>query len=87
MNRHDRSDKPDWVPPRSVKLLDQVRERVRYLHYSPQTEKANIYRAEACREWTAFTGQTAPGTPPESKRISRSFAINTIANNDHLTWT
>ena len=25
MNRHNRTDKPDWVPPRSVKLLDQVR--------------------------------------------------------------
>ena len=25
------SDKPDWIPPRSVKLQDQVRERVRYL--------------------------------------------------------
>ena len=34
MNRFNRSDKPDWVPPRSIKLLDQVRERVRYLHYS-----------------------------------------------------
>ena len=25
MNRYNRSDKPDWVPPRSIKLLDQVR--------------------------------------------------------------
>ena len=40
MNRYNRSDKPDWVPPRSIKLLDQVRERIRYLHYSLQTEKA-----------------------------------------------
>lgn len=29
--------------PRSVKLLDKVRERVRYLHYSLQTEKAYVY--------------------------------------------
>ena len=43
MNRYNRSDKPDWVPPRSIKLLDQVRERVRYLHYSLQTEKAYVY--------------------------------------------
>ena len=29
MNRYNGSDKPDWVPPRSVKLLDQVRAELR----------------------------------------------------------
>lgn len=47
MDRHNRTDKPDWAPPRSVKLLDQVRERVRYLRYSLQTEKAYVYWAKA----------------------------------------
>jgi len=28
---------------RSTRLLDQLRERIRYLHYSPQTEKAYLY--------------------------------------------
>ena len=36
MNRHNRSEKPDWVPPRSVKLPDQVCERIRYLNHSIQ---------------------------------------------------
>jgi integrase len=53
MNRYNRSDKPDWVPPRSAKLLDQVRERVRYLHYSLQTEKAYVYWAKAFVLWVA----------------------------------
>lgn len=53
MNRYNRNDKPDWVPPRSIKLLDQVRERVRYLHYSLQTEKAYVYWAKAFVLWTA----------------------------------
>ena len=53
MNRYNRSVKPDWVPPRSVKLLDQVRERVRYLHYSLQTEKAYVYWAKAFVLWAA----------------------------------
>ena len=44
MTRNNRSDKPDWIPPWSVKLLDQVRERVRYLHYSLQAEKAYVDR-------------------------------------------
>ena len=34
-------------PLQSVRLLDQVRERVRYLHYSLKTEKAYLY-------WTRF---------------------------------
>jgi hypothetical protein len=42
MNRYDRTDKPDWAPPWSVELMDQVRERVRYLHYSLQSEKACV---------------------------------------------
>ena len=56
MNRYNRSDKPDWVPPRSAKLLDQVRERVRYLHYSLQTEKAYVYWAKAFVLWAARSG-------------------------------
>lgn len=58
MNRHNRYDKPDWVPPRSIKLLDQVRERVRYLHYSLQTEKAYVYWAKAFVLWTGFVAQS-----------------------------
>lgn len=56
MNRFNRSNKPDWVPPRSAKLLDQVRERVRYLHYSLQTEKVCVYWAKAFVLWTARSG-------------------------------
>ena len=56
MNRYNRSDKPDWVPPRSIKLLDQVRERIRYLHYSLQTEKAYVYWAKAFVLWAARSG-------------------------------
>ena len=53
MNRYNRSDKPDWVPPRSTRLLDQVRERVRYLHCSLQTEKAYVYWAKSFVLWVA----------------------------------
>ena len=47
MNRFNKSDKPDWVPPRSIELLDQVRERIRYLHDSLQTEKVYVYGTKA----------------------------------------
>jgi hypothetical protein len=56
LNRYNRSDKPDWVPPRSIKLLDQVRERVRYLHYSLQTDMVYVYWAKALVLWTAHSG-------------------------------
>lgn len=32
------------LPPlQAVKLLDQVGERIRYLHYSPRTEQVYVY--------------------------------------------
>ncbi|GAA6141868.1 integron integrase [Hydrogenophaga sp. 5NK40-0174] len=53
MYRYNKSDKPDWTPPRSNRLLDQVRERVRYLHYSLQTEKAYVYWTKSFVLWAA----------------------------------
>ncbi|GLS16315.1 hypothetical protein [Hydrogenophaga electricum] len=53
MNRHNRSDKPAWIPPRSARLLDQVRERIRYLHYSLQTEKVYVHWAKTLVLWAA----------------------------------
>lgn len=39
LDRQNRIDKPDWIPFWPARLLDQVRERVRYLHYGLQAEK------------------------------------------------
>jgi hypothetical protein len=39
--------KPGNPPLQSFRLLDQVRERIRYLHYSYSTEKTYVY-------WTRF---------------------------------
>jgi integrase len=36
---------------RSTRLLDQVRERIRYLHYSLQTEKAYLYWVRFFIRW------------------------------------
>ena len=35
--------KPGTSPQRAIRLMDQVRERIRYLHYSLSTEKTNLY--------------------------------------------
>lgn len=59
MNRHNRSDKVRElaaVPLVSKRLLDQVRERIRYLHYSLQTEKAYVYWVRFFVRWSGAGG-------------------------------
>jgi len=40
----------------SVRLLDQVRERIRYMHYSLKTEKAYLYWIRFFIRWSAAQG-------------------------------
>ncbi|EWS65091.1 integrase/recombinase [Hydrogenophaga sp. T4] len=59
MNRYNRSDKVREgfaAPLQSKRLLDQVRERIRYLHYSLQTEKAYVYWARFFVLWSGSQG-------------------------------
>lgn len=59
MNRHNRSDKVRElaaVPLVSKRLLDQVRERIRYLHYSLQTEKTYVYWVRLFVHWSGAGG-------------------------------
>ena len=48
--------KPGSPPLQSSRLLDQVRERVRYLHYSLKTEKAYLYWIRFFIRWSAMQG-------------------------------
>ena len=43
----NQSVKKHRPPLRSARILDQLRERIRYLHYSLRTEEAYVYRARA----------------------------------------
>ena len=50
--------KADALPPlRAPRLLDQVRERVRYLHYSRRTEQAYVHW---CKAFIRFSGLRHP---------------------------
>ncbi len=49
--------KPDVPFLQPIRLLDQVRERVRYMHYSLKTEKAYLYWIRFYIRWSA----TQPG--------------------------
>jgi hypothetical protein len=55
--RRARPSRPMLPPLQSVKLLDQVRERIRYLHYSLRTEEAYIHW---CRAFIRFHGIRHP---------------------------
>jgi len=48
-------------PSMSVRLLDQLRERIRLLHYSLRTEEANVYLARA---FIRFHGLRQTWPPP-----------------------
>lgn len=49
--------KPGTPPLQSIRLLDQVRERIRYLHYSLSTEQTYLYWVRFFIRWSALSGQ------------------------------
>jgi len=49
--------KPRAPPLQSSRLLDQVRERIRYMHYSLATEKVYLYWMRFFVRWTGRNGQ------------------------------
>jgi Phage integrase, N-terminal SAM-like domain len=55
--RRPHPSRPMLPPLQSVKLLDQVRERIRYLHYSCRTEEAYVHW---CRAFIRFHGIRHP---------------------------
>ena len=48
--------KPRSPPLQSIRLLDQVRERIRYLHYSLSTEKVYLYWVQFFVRWHGRDG-------------------------------
>lgn len=51
MYRFNKKAKPARPPLQSTRLLDQLRERIRYLHYSLRTEKTYVYWARSFIRW------------------------------------
>ena len=48
--------KPNGPPLVATRLLDQVRERLRYMHYSLQTEKSYVYWIKLFVRWHGRLG-------------------------------
>ncbi len=57
MNRYIEFDKVAAPALKSSRILDQLRERIRYLHYSLQTEKAYLYWARFYIRWHGRNGK------------------------------
>ena len=56
MYSYNRSEKVAAPPLASKRLLEQVRERIRYLHYSLKTEKSYLYWVRFFVLWSAKNG-------------------------------
>jgi hypothetical protein len=60
MSRHTKSEKVAVPPLQSTRTLDQLRERIRFLHYSLETEKAYLYSARFFIHWHDGNGMKHP---------------------------
>lgn len=60
LNKKAKSDRP---PLQSTRLLDQVRERIRYLHYSLRTEKTYVYWVRLFVRWHKIRHPSEMGKP------------------------
>ncbi|MDR7306322.1 integron integrase [Rhodoferax saidenbachensis] len=49
--------KPGTPPPQSTRVLDQLRERIRYMHYSLSTEQVYVYWVRFFIRWAARGGE------------------------------
>lgn len=83
MHRHIESNKVAASVLRSVRLLDQLRERIRYLHYSLQTEKTYLYWARFFIRWH---GRKSPMRHPKDmgKSVVESF-LTMLANEKQVS--
>jgi hypothetical protein len=56
MSRYNKAEKVATPPLASKRLLDQVRKRIRYLHYSLKTKKAYLYWVRVFVLWSGQQG-------------------------------
>lgn len=72
------------LPPlQATKLLDQVRERVRYLHYSPRTEDAYVYWTRAFIRWHGVRHPAEMGGPEVEAFLTHLAAGRGLAPSSH----
>jgi integrase len=63
MHRYIKKAKDRRPPLQSTRLLDQLRERIRYLHYSLNTEKTYVYWVRMFVRWHTLCHPAQMGKP------------------------
>lgn len=67
----------------SVRLLDQLRERIRYLHYSRRTEEAYVYWCRAFVRWHGLRHPSELGGPEVEAFLSYLAGERALAPSSH----
>lgn len=75
--------KPGTPVLRSIRLLDQVRERIRYLHYSHQTEKAYLHWVRFFIRWHGRDGVMQHPRDPGAAEVEAFLTM--LATERHVS--
>lgn len=80
----NRSDNSGTRPPFQAKrLLGQLRERLRYLHYSLRTEQAYVYWAKALIRWSGMRHPQDPGKADVEAYLSMLANERSVSASTH----
>ena len=84
--------KPGTPPLQSTRLLDQVRERIRYMHYSLSTEQVYLYWVRFFIRWSGRSGQMqhprdigAPGVEAFLSMLATERKVSASTHNQALS--
>ena len=84
--------KPDAPPLHSARLLDQLRERIRYLHYSLSTEQVYVYWVRFFIRWSGRGGSMrhprdigAPGVEAFLTMLATERKVSASTHNQALS--
>jgi hypothetical protein len=85
MHRYNKTEKVAAPPLASKRPMDQVCERIRYLHYSLKTEKAYLYWVRFFILWTAKQGgmRLSEGLSRQLKLACNQAGIANARNGAH----
>jgi uncharacterized protein YfbU (UPF0304 family) len=75
--------KPRNPPLQSSRLLDQVRERIRYLHYSYSTEKTYLYWVRFFVRWHGIRHGKGVGDKEVQAVLSMLAGVRNVAPSSH----
>lgn len=84
--------KPDAPPLHSIRLLDQLRERIRYMHYSLSTEQVYVYWVRFFIRWSGRGGTMqhprdigAPGVEAFLTMLATERKVSASTHNQALS--